>query len=102
MKINIPFSPDMAEAVITGRKTCTTRTKRYGKPGDTFIVKSKEMELVDVSQVTVGYVAFCLHQEEGFHSVEGFINKWKELYPRKGYVQSPLVWLHIFEEKLIK
>jgi hypothetical protein len=98
MRIKIPFTPDMAEAISHGRKTMTTRTKKYGKVGDTFTVWGKDFELIDIQFISLERVALGHYQEEGFHSVEGFIKKWEELHPRKGYIPNQLVWLHVFRE----
>lgn len=99
--IAIPFQNDMATLIIQGRKTATTRNKRYGIEGDCFLVASDKKavtcRLLAVRHLILEQVAFQWWREEGFHSVEGFINKWEELHPRKGYIWNQKVWVHQFE-----
>ncbi len=101
MRITMPFSEDMAKAVINGRKTATTRTKRYGAEKDTFVVNYRGQKvtcrILTIHAIELERVAFGWCKEEGFDSVEGFIDKWKELHPRKGYVPGQKVYLHQFE-----
>lgn len=101
--IVIPFRPDMALACIDGKKVCTSRTKRYGWPGDTFPVtdgngRSKSFVLRKIVQRELGYVARVLFIPEGVSSSLKFIELWKQLHPFKGYDPSQIVFVHFFEE----
>ena len=110
MKVFIPFHEDMAFQILAGRKTCTSRNKRYGNPGDTFNVRDETeetvCELTEVKKEKLQTVAYEYYRAEGFNSVEGFVDKWNEIHPRKGYQPLQEVWLHIFklieQEKLCK
>jgi hypothetical protein len=101
MKISIPFREDMSLAIICREKTATTRTKRYGSIGDEFIVDYQgyklECVITDIKRLKLSEVAYCYHRQEGFDSVEGFVETWCEIHPVRGFDHNQLVWLHSFE-----
>lgn len=101
MEFKIPFSKDMAAAVIDGKKTCTTRSKRYGAMGDTFIVVGLfmwcECQITNLAHMTLENVAKAFCRQEGFDSPEAFIERWKRLHPVAGFVPNQLVWLMEFK-----
>lgn len=100
-EIEIPFREDMALAVTSGRKVCTTRSDRYGDVGDTFKVRWEAIEtrlvLTHVERKTLSYVATFLHDPEGFETAREFIGIWNEIHPRKGFDPQALKWVHWFE-----
>lgn len=104
MNVEIPFRDDMIYAVSLGWKCCTSRTKRYGCPGDLFLLHRKEIdmkflcEIMGVVQLPLGFVAYRLYQLEGFGDEEDFINVWNELHPKKKYNPDQLVWVHFFDK----
>lgn len=95
--ISIPFRPDFKEALLSDRKTATTRTKPYGKAGDRFWAVGALFELQDVSQVSLSFVAHGLWREEGLSSSEEFMHVWKQIHPLRGYDPDQRVWLHRFK-----
>jgi len=97
MKVEIPFRDDMKQAIIDGRKTCTSRNKRYGVIGDTFDINGNSYVLKWVSHVHLNFVAENCYRHEGFRNPYEFINAWRKIHPRKGYVPDQPVWLHEFE-----
>ncbi|MBA7550574.1 hypothetical protein ES705_43093 [subsurface metagenome] len=101
MRVKIPFSKDMARAVLAGKKTCATRNKRYGGMGDTFEVVAAldyaTCRITNLARLTLGNVAFAFFAKEGFESPDGFKKKWVQLHPVKGFEPDQLVWLHEFE-----
>ena len=93
----IPFLPEFREAVRSGRKTMTTRTKPYGKAGDVLQGPDCHLLLVEVNKTRLAIVAnFCFTQE-GFDSTEDFETAWAGLHPKRGYQPNQEVWLHRFE-----
>ena len=44
-EFSLPFRPDMEAAVLAGTKTCTTRSKQYGEPGDIFKLKGRVFKI---------------------------------------------------------
>jgi hypothetical protein len=94
--IDIPFQERWRDAMLTGRKTCTTRTKRYGQVGDTFIVFGETFVILGIDRTTLEIVAQRLWQEEGCSSRKEFIEVWNGLHPRRGYRVDDRVWVHYF------
>ena len=97
-EISIPFTPQMKEAVLSGSKTATTRTKQYGKRGDTFRLSNESFTLTAVRRVLLGQVAYKFFLQEGFNSPESFIEYWKKLHPGPDYIYHQKVFLHLFEK----
>lgn len=97
-EISIPFREDMTAAILAGRKSCTSRNKRYGRLGDTFPLSARTYRLVAVRRLRLGFVARELFKEEGTGSPVEFAALWAEIHPRKGWDPEQLVWTHFFEE----
>ena len=99
MKVRIPFKFRFSEQMLTGVKTATSRTKRYGNAGDTFDAFGREFELTDVYQDTLEVVAHDLWREEGCFASSHFEDVWRSIHPLKGFVPDQVVWVHKFKEK---
>jgi len=97
-RISIPFSHQMKEAVLLGSKTATTRTKQYGYRGDTFKLGDQSFVITDIQHVLLGHIAHNFYLQEGFISPVGFIEYWKKLHPRRGYIYNQMVFLHLFRK----
>jgi len=95
MKVNIPFKERFREPMIKGAKTWTSRTKPYGKPGDTFDVFGHTFEIVKTQRRILDDVAEH-YNEEGCASREDFVELWKKIHPRKGFNPWQRVYVHIF------
>jgi hypothetical protein len=98
-QIQIPFMEMFREKMLSGKKTWTSRTRKYGAPGDTFMAFGSTFELVNVMEMRLGVVAWLHHRDEGCNSQEEFVECWKQIHPRKGYVPSQVVWIHQFKKK---
>ena len=96
MNIKLPFKEDFKERMLSGRKTCTSRNKIYGKAGDTFEAFGATFEITDVERHSLRTVAWRFYYDEGFSSPEEFTVCWKKIHPRKGFIASQLVWVHWF------
>jgi hypothetical protein len=95
--IKIPFREDMEEAIISIDKDWTTRSKKYGKPGDFFFVKDRRVRLLGHMRLPLWVVAKYGYRHEGVNSEEEFIELWKEIHPRKGWTPNELRWTHVFQ-----
>lgn len=105
-QIDIPFRPDMNEAVIWNRKFCTTRGKKYGEVDDWF---EREMEWAGAT-IKKRFVLICVHKEklrnvadrlfgaEGCSDPKDFETVWKEIHPVAGFVPAHRKWVHWFRE----
>jgi hypothetical protein len=96
--ISIPFRPDMIQAIRAGNKICTSRSKRYGSPGDVFSLDGKLYRLVSVHRFALYFVANFLYIEEGVSSPAEFVRLWEEIHPVAGYEPNKVVCTHFFEE----
>ncbi|QLH74998.1 MAG: hypothetical protein HPY73_05785 [Methanomassiliicoccales archaeon] len=92
----IPFIDEMASAALSGRKTMTSRTRRYGRPGDTFRIEGRRFRLISVRKECLVAVAYLYYEAEGFDSPQAFIDCWNMLHPRRRYRHDQMVWVHRF------
>lgn len=77
----IPFSSKMNQAVREGRKVCTSRSKKYGDPGDLFHSEDFALyRLVDVQQWRLRAIKSELYRQEGCSSPEEFEQVWRSLH----------------------
>lgn len=97
MKVKIPFLDRFKEPMLSGAKTCTSRTKKKGEPGDTFDAFGATFLINYVDRVRLDYVARLCWKQEGATSMENFVEIWKHIHPRKGYDPDQWVYLHGFE-----
>ena len=100
-KIDIPFLPEFEESMLSGKKKATTRTKRYGEPGDWFLAFGKTFVLTWVYETMLESVAYHFYFEEGFESRQEFIDCWDRLHPRIKFWKNPerTAYLHRFVPK---
>lgn len=98
MKVWIPFQDCWKDKMLTGRKTVTSRTKRYGDIGDTFQCFGAVFRFVDVSKQSLIHVETHLFDLEGCDSPEQFRRVWEQLHPRRGYIDRDRVYVHRFEK----
>lgn len=97
-EIYIPFNEWSKDKLDTDEKTCTTRTKKYGDPGDYFYVKGVKYVLTAVQRVSLQEVADFYYKYEGCGSSDEFILVWNDIHPFKGYDAEQRVYLHIFRK----
>jgi len=98
VKIRIPFNNWSRERLKKGIKTATSRNKKYGEVGDTFVVDGVTYELEVVTKVSLQSVLDVCYDIEGAKSKEEFIEIWKEIHPRKGWDPDQKVWFHRFKK----
>jgi hypothetical protein len=96
----IPFRDDMKRLIIEGKKTATSRSKRYlyERAHDSFIIDNTWciIQVTSIERKRLGDVALNHYKEEGFESSEDFIKIWKEIHPGKGYRPLDRVYFHKF------
>jgi hypothetical protein len=95
-EIHIPFHDDMQQAIVDGKKTMTSRSKRYGHAGDMLQIRGHRYMLTSVYKKELGFVAKYCYQFEGFDSEAAFWVKWKEIHPRRNWPEI-IVWVHEFK-----
>lgn len=95
-RVTIPFNDWSLERLRDGRKTATTRSKKFGNVGDTFEVENVIYEITQVGKFELKTIAESFYKEEGAESEEEFIEEWNHIHPRKGFVEYDQKWLHLF------
>ncbi len=95
--IEIPFAEDMQMAILKDKKSCTSRTKRYGNVGKQFWVGDERFELIMVSQCSFRYILHHLWKAEGFDSKEEFAHRWGQIHPRAKWDLDKILWVHHFQ-----
>lgn len=104
-EIEMPFNEWSKSRLRANHKRATSRNKRYGNVGDTFIVNCgysdmpyKAYELIHVERVTLGFVRDEFYWEEGCFDEDLFIQIWNDTHPKKKFDDEQKVWLHLFKE----
>ena len=97
-EVTFHFQPEFQDRMLSGKKTVTSRTKKYCEVGDTFEAFGATFEITKVYQYKLDCVAYLLCHEEGFDSPDEFIACWATIHPQKGYVPSQEVWVHQFKK----
>lgn len=98
MKIDLPFNKPNKVAVLAGYKNCTTRKSPKGMAGDKFTVDGRTYELTMVHPMTLGNVAGCLHENEGYESAIEFTQAFMSIYHKEEWYASSVVYVHWFRE----
>jgi hypothetical protein len=97
-KIDLPFQPEWESAMLSGKKTATTRTRRYGYPGNQFEAFGGVFILTEVYPSFLDVIVTAHYIEEGFNSPLEFIEFWDKMHPHIIYLQRPgrAVYFHRF------
>lgn len=93
----LPFAERFERALLSGQKTMTARTKRYGNAGDLLETRVGLIRLLGVGRHTLRDIRDRYWREEGATSPSQFVTIWKMLHPRVGFDPDRMVWLHRFE-----
>jgi len=97
-EIKIPFNGWSEERIKDGTKFATSRNKKYGDKGDYFRLDGLDwLFTIDfVVKVPLWFVRAWLWKTEGADSPEEFVRVWKQIHPRKGWIEEQEVWYHVF------
>ena len=97
-EVSIPFQPEFEVSMLSGKKTATTRTKRYGYPGNWFKAFGRVFVLTEVYPTFLDVVTSLHYLEEGFNSPQEFIDLWDRLHRGVPYLKRPgrSVYFHRF------
>ncbi len=90
-----PFKPFFRDPMLSGRKTCTARSRIMGQAGDQFHAFGVTFEIIAVKQVELSEVR-NRWREEGCQSEGHFIQVWNDIHPMKKYSDDQQVYLHEF------
>jgi len=97
-KIVLPFQSEWESAMLSGKKTATTRTRRYGYPGDEFEAFGRVFILTQVYPSFLDVVISLHYLAEGFDSPQEFIEFWDRIHPHITYLQRSgrAIYFHRF------
>ncbi len=79
-------------------KHATSRTKKYGNVGDWFRVDDIDYALDLVTELPLWFITKELFLSEGADAPQEFVEAWKRIHYKKGYVPEQTVWYHHFKE----
>lgn len=95
---NFPFNETWRWKMLQGQKTCTSRTKVYGQPGDSFVQFGQTFTLTRVEEQSLEFVAVQLYEAEGCSSPREFMAMWRDLHPWRGWDPDQVVYVHHFQQ----
>jgi hypothetical protein len=104
VKIQIPFNKWSKQRLYEELKYATSRNKKYGNVGDWFEVifndkdEIRKYQLIEVNQTKLKSVRDFGWEDEGCRCPEEFVEVWKDIHPRKGWIDEQRVWFHRFRE----
>lgn len=93
----LPFLAEFEEAIRSGRKTATSRPRRYGQAGDIVKTRFGYVRIRSCTRMSLAEIRDRHWREEGCSSPEQFEAVWRRLHPRSGFVPWHRVWFHRFE-----
>jgi hypothetical protein len=91
-----PFQPEWEEKMLSGEKTCTSRTKIFGLAGDRFVAFDQRYIVSKIEERSLGDIAANLYRQEGCQNPSEFIRWWNKLHPRRGFQPGLVVFVHHF------
>jgi hypothetical protein len=95
-EVKIPFKSDMKKLVLAGKKTCTSRTRKYGKSGDTFTVNKVTFVITKVRRMPISEVFNKYYKHEGFSTPD----ECKNYFIKLGLAcddDNEILWVHFFK-----
>ena len=99
MLINIPFQYSFKDKMLNNGKTCTSRTKKYGNPGDKFEIFGATFVITKITRLSLNFIANHLFEEEGCNSPGNFRSVWLTLHERSGWRPLQRVYVHFFRKE---
>ena len=100
MRIKIPFNLWSEDRLFRKMKKATSRYKKYGVVGDTFIVNGQCYYVNLVVKLPLWFIRNYLYESEGCLTPEEFENIWIEIHKKRGMRLKDEVWYHHFTENI--
>ena len=95
IQIKIPFLQRFKTPMLNDVKTMTSRTRRYGEKGDWFKAFEVNFRLDSVEPQPFSFVIEHW-KEEGCNSKEDFLSVWKQIHPRRIFLDDYCLFVHRF------
>lgn len=93
--IDLPFTKSMQQAILSGRKCCTTRRSPKGYNGDCFIVGGETFRILDTCPLPLWRIRDLYFLLEGCTSKEHFECLWRYLHGG-AFEEHAICWVHFF------
>lgn len=100
MRVTLPFQPRWRPLVLSGEKTTTVRSKRYGNVGDDFELDGRAFTLTAIEMMPLARARDLVWREEGMASPGEFEQVWAENHPQRGFRGEDAVWVHRFAPRV--
>jgi len=100
MQREIKFHPIFGRLLLSGAKTCTSRSKQLADKGDTFSAFGATFLVYNVQQTRLGAVRARLFAEEGAISPEHFEKVYRSVGRYRPFDPEKQVWVHFFKRVL--
>jgi uncharacterized protein YqfB (UPF0267 family) len=97
-EVRIPFLRQFREPMLSGKKTWTSRTRKYGEVGDTFPAFGATFQITEIRRMRLKDIVEGHFREEGLNSVEEAKAVWIQIHPRKLYAPDWLLQVHVFKK----
>ena len=92
--ITLAFAPEMEDAIIAGKKCCTTRREKHGEVGDLFVVRDRVYRICHIHHCLLYSARDGYYDAEGFEFPGDFQEFWTKNVER--FDHSKIVHLHFF------
>ena len=96
--VHLPFKHQFKDLLLSGQKTCTSRTHAWGQVGDKFQAFDAVFEITGIEMKTLHDVATQLYKEEGFITPGEFVSIWNEIHTNMGFLPKQKVFVHHFRK----
>lgn len=96
MKIELDFTPEMAAAVIEGRKCCTIRREKHGEAGDTFEVEGRTYRILQIDDTCMWFAVPDLYAAAGFDSPAELRDAYQKQYNIPKWEGDLVAFVHFF------
>lgn len=99
-RIKIPFNIRSEDKLLHKLKKATSRYKKYGEIGDTFIVDGQCYYINLVVKLPLWFIRNYLYESEGCNTPEEFEQIWIGIHEKRGFRLKDEVWYHHFTENV--
>ena len=94
--VDLPFQPYFRNAMRSGQKQVTSRTRRLAEPGQTFPAFDYHYQVIAVERRPLWFVKRALWWYEGCESPRAFETTWCQIHEKAGWTPDKPVWVHHF------
>lgn len=105
-RVDLRFTPENEDLLLTGKKRATLRRSRHGKVGDTFEVKGRVFELTSIRPVPLGDALRLYYPMLGMPNTDAAYENLARAYgllieTLRGSPDFQVVYVHVFIPKAV-